>query len=41
MYLLAVLDRFSLYVLRWELDQTSEMPFVLAAIGRVLEQATP
>ena len=30
LYLVAVLDWFSRYVLAWELDQTLEMPFVLA-----------
>jgi putative transposase len=41
LYLVAVLDWFSRYVLSWELDQTLEMPFVLAAVERALTQATP
>lgn len=40
-YLVAVLDWFSRYVLAWELDQTLEMPFVLSTIERALLQATP
>ena len=31
LYLVAVLDWFSRYVLAWELDKTLEMPFVLSA----------
>jgi len=31
MYLVAVLDWYSRYVISWELDQTLEMPFVLRA----------
>ncbi len=41
MYLVAVLDWFSRYVVSWELDQTLEMPFVLQAVQRALAQATP
>jgi len=41
LYLVAVLDWFSRYVLSWELDQTLEMPFVLAAVQRALAQAHP
>jgi putative transposase len=41
MYLVAVLDLFSRYVLSWELDQTLEMPFVLRAVDNALAQATP
>jgi putative transposase len=41
MYLVAVLDWFSRYVISWELDQTLEMPFVLATVQRALAQATP
>ena len=41
MYLVAVLDWFSRYIVSWELDQTLEMPFVLAAAQRALAQATP
>lgn len=41
LYLVAVLDWYSRYVVSWELDQTLEMPFVLAAVDRALAQATP
>lgn len=41
LYLVAVLDWFARYVLSWELDQTLEMPFVLAAVEQALGQATP
>ena len=41
MYLVAVLDWFSRYVVSWELDQTLAMPFVVAAVQRALAQATP
>lgn len=41
MYLVAILDWFSRYVVSWELDQTLEMPFVLNALERALQRATP
>jgi putative transposase len=41
LYLVAVLDWHSRYVVSWELDQTLEMPFVLDAVDRALAQATP
>ena len=41
MYLVAVLDGFSRYVVAWELDLTLGMPFVLAAVHAALRQATP
>ena len=41
MYLVAVLDWFSRYVVSWELDQTLEMPFVLQAVQRALAHAKP
>jgi putative transposase len=41
MYLVAVLDWFSRYVVSWELDQTLAQPFVMAAVERALKQATP
>jgi putative transposase len=41
MYLVAVLDWYSRYVISWELDQTLEMPFVLDTVERALAQATP
>ena len=39
LYLFAVLDWFSRYVISWELDQTLEMPFVLTALECALAQA--
>ena len=41
MYLVAVLDWFSRFVVSWELDQTLEMPFVIKAVGRALSQEIP
>lgn len=41
LYLVAVLDWYSRYVVSWELDQTLQMPFVLATVQRALAQATP
>lgn len=41
MYLVAVLDWFSRYVVIWALDQTLEMPFVLQAVECALMQASP
>jgi putative transposase len=41
MYLVAILDWFSRFVVAWELDQTLELDFVLAAVDRALHQATP
>lgn len=41
MYLVAVLDWFSRYVVSWELDQTLQVAFVLAAVEQALAQATP
>ena len=41
MYLVALLDWYSRYVVSWELDQTLEMPFVLSAVQRALGQAVP
>ncbi len=41
LYLVAVLDWYSRYVVSWELDLTLELPFVLAATARALMQATP
>jgi putative transposase len=41
MYLVAVLDWFSRYVVSWELDDTLQLPFVLSAAERALAQATP
>lgn len=41
LYLVAILDWFSRYVVSWELDQTLEIGFVLTAVERALRQATP
>jgi putative transposase len=41
LYLVAVLDWYSRYVVSWELDQTLALPFVLTAVERALAQATP
>jgi putative transposase len=39
MYLVAVLDWFSRYIISWELDQTLELPFIFIAIECTLAQA--
>lgn len=41
LYLVAVLDWFSRYVISWELDQSLEMDFVLAAVETALAHAAP
>lgn len=41
MYLVAVLDWYSRYVVSWELEQSLEIAFVLEAVERALAQATP
>ena len=41
LYLVAVLDWYSRYVVSWELDQTLELPFVLEAMGQALQTAIP
>ena len=41
MYLVAILDWYSRYVISWELDHTLEMPFVLTAVQRALATAVP
>ncbi len=41
MYLVAILDWYSRYVVSWELDHTLEMPFVVTAMQQALAQATP
>jgi len=41
MYLVAVLDWYSRYVISWALDHTLEMPFVIEACQRALSIATP
>jgi putative transposase len=41
MYLVAVLDWYSRYIVSWELDQTLAMPFVLRCARNALQIATP
>ncbi len=41
MYLVAVLDWYSRFVVSWAVDETLEMPFVLDAVRHALAQATP
>jgi putative transposase len=41
MYLVAVLDWYSRYVVSWQLSDSLEMPFVLTAVDQALAQATP
>jgi putative transposase len=41
MYLVAVIDWYSRYVVSWQLDDTLEMPFVLTAVRSALRQAKP
>lgn len=41
LYLVAVLDWYSRYVVAWELAETLELPFVLEATRRALAHATP
>ena len=41
LYLVAVLDWHSRYVVSWELDQTLELGFVLGAMQQALQLATP
>jgi putative transposase len=41
LYLVAILDWFSRFVLDWELDQTLALPFVLRTVDRALETAHP
>jgi putative transposase len=41
MYLVAVLDWYSRYVISWEVSTTLEQPFVQRAVGRALAQAQP
>ena len=41
MYLVAILDWYSRFVVSWALDQTLEMPFVVDAVDRALQQAKP
>jgi putative transposase len=41
LYLVAILDWFSRYVVSWALDDTLEVPFVLGAVEQALDTATP
>jgi len=41
MYLVAILDWYSRYVVSWELDQTVQIAFVMEAMQRALSQARP
>ena len=41
MYLVAILDWYSRYIVSWELDQTLEIEFVLTCLDRALAKATP
>jgi len=41
MYLVAILDWHSRYIVSWELDQTLEIGFVLDCLDRALAKATP
>jgi putative transposase len=41
MYLVAVIDWYSRYIVSWQLDTTLEMPFVLTAVRSALHQAKP
>jgi len=41
MYLVAILDWYSRYVVSWQLSDTLDMPFVLTAVDQALAQATP
>lgn len=41
MYLVAYMDWYSRYVVSWEIDHTLEIGFVLSALNRALQVATP
>jgi len=41
MYLVAILDWFSRYIVSWEVDQSLAQPFVLRAVEHALSVATP
>ena len=41
MYLVAILDWYSRYVVSWELDQTMQIAFVIEAVQRALSQGRP
>jgi putative transposase len=41
MYLVAIIDLYSRYIISWELSQTLEIDFVLTAVQRALSQGKP
>ena len=41
MYLVAILDWYSRYIVSWKLDQTLEIAFVLACLDAALARAAP
>lgn len=41
MYLVAIIDLYSRYIISWELSQTLEIDFVLIAVKRALNQGKP
>ena len=41
LYLVAILDWYSRYIVSWQLDQTMQLPFVMEAMQQALERATP
>jgi len=41
MYLVAVMDWYSRYLVSWQLSDTLELPFVLTAVRSALKQAKP
>ena len=41
LYLVAILDWYSRYVVNWMIDDTMELPFVVAALRQALATATP
>lgn len=41
MYLVAIIDWYSRYVVSWELNESLEVDFVLAAVNRAFRQAKP
>ena len=41
MYLVAILDWYSRYIISWELEQSLQIDFVLRAVEKALEKARP
>lgn len=41
MYLVAIIDWHSHYVVNWDLDQTLKIPFILNAVRKALSIAAP